>query len=205
MLCDSGYHEWKETMNGYKHPTSTSEADWSCRCLLYSCHLCTSSIDVCNRLVSCAVCRCESVRKSIECVFGMLKKRFRILKIPLPCHNIFQITDMLHSCCILHNMILEDKDRINLGHLVDDWIDKGPDASTAIRELYRRANGRVFLLNGRTHVINDSTDYMLRGNQTSEPDFCDATGENVRTHRCGGYASTRDTLVKHYSHVFKSR
>lgn len=98
-------------------------------------------------------------------------------------------------------MILEDKDRINLGHLVDDWIDKGPDASKARRELYRRANGRVFLLNGRTHVINDSTDYMLRGNQTSEPNFCDATGERVRTHRCGGYACTRDTLVKHYSVV----
>jgi hypothetical protein len=164
-------------------------------------HLSTSSIAVCKRLVPCAVCRCESVRKAIERVFGMLKKRFRILKIPLPCHNIFQITDILHSCCILHNMILEDKDRINLGHLVDDWIDKGPDASKARRELYRRANGRVFLLNGRTHVINDSTDYMLRGNQTSEPNFCDATGERVRTHRCGGYACTRDTLVKHYSVV----
>lgn len=50
-LCDSGYHEWQETMNGYKHPTTTSEAAWSCRCLLYSCHLCTSSIAVFKRLV----------------------------------------------------------------------------------------------------------------------------------------------------------
>jgi hypothetical protein len=50
-LCDSGYHEWQETMNGYKHPTTTSEAAWSCRCSLYSCHLCTSSIAVCKRLV----------------------------------------------------------------------------------------------------------------------------------------------------------
>ena len=71
--------------------------------------------------------RCESVRKAIERVFGILKKRFRILKIPLPCYNLLQVVDILHSCCILHNMILEDKDRINLGHLVDDWIDKGPD------------------------------------------------------------------------------
>lgn len=47
-------------------------------------HLSTSSIVVCKRLVPCAVCRCESVRKAIERVFGMLKKRFRILKIPLP-------------------------------------------------------------------------------------------------------------------------
>ena len=61
------------------------------------------------------------MRKDIERVFGMLKKRFRILKIPLPCHNIFQITDILHSCCILHNMILEDKDRIDLGQVVIGW------------------------------------------------------------------------------------
>jgi hypothetical protein len=69
---------------------------------------------------------CESVRKAIERVFGILKKRFRILKIPLPCYNLSQIVDIVHSCCILHNMILEDKDRINIGHLVNDWIDKGP-------------------------------------------------------------------------------
>ena len=30
-LCDSGYHEWEETMNGYKHPTSTAEGLWSAR------------------------------------------------------------------------------------------------------------------------------------------------------------------------------
>ena len=50
---------------------------------------------------------CESVRKAIERVFGILKKRFRILKIPLPCYNLFQVVDIVHSCCILHNMILE--------------------------------------------------------------------------------------------------
>jgi len=58
---------------------------------------------------------CESVRKAIERVFGILKKRFRILKIPLPCYNLLQVVDIVHSCCILHNMLLEDKDRINLG------------------------------------------------------------------------------------------
>ena len=68
------------------------------------------------------------MRKAIERVFGILKKRFRILKIPLPCFDIMQVLDVMHSCFILHNMILEDKDRLNLGHLVDDWCDKGPDA-----------------------------------------------------------------------------
>ena len=137
---------------------------------------------------------CDSVRKAIERVFGILKKRFRILKIPLPCYNLSQIVDIVHSCCILHNMILEDKDRINIGHLVDDWIDKGPDASKARRTLYDKANGRAYLLNGRAYMINNKTDYMLRGKQSKLPDWCDATGSAVRTQRCDGYAGTRHIL-----------
>jgi hypothetical protein len=35
------------------------------------------------------------VRKAIERVFGILKKRFRILKIPLPCYNLSQIVDII--------------------------------------------------------------------------------------------------------------
>ena len=135
----------------------------------------------------------------------MLKKRFRILKIPLPSFNIFQVTDIVHSCCILHNMILEDKGSINMGHLVDDWIDEGPDASKARRELYDKANGRVFLLNGRSYITNDNTDYFLRGNQSTHSEWCDATRQRVPTHRCGGYAVTRDTLAKHFSIVSNTR
>lgn len=30
-LCDSGYHEWQETMNGYKYPTTCAEGLWSAR------------------------------------------------------------------------------------------------------------------------------------------------------------------------------
>ena len=144
---------------------------------------------------------CEAVRKAIERVFGILKKRFRILKIPLPCYNLFQVVDIVHSCCILHNMILEDKDRINIGHLVDDWIDKGPDASKARRTLYDKANGRAFLLNGRAYIINDKTDYMLCGNQSKLPDWCDATASLVRTQRCDGYADTRHILAQHFAIV----
>ncbi len=55
------------------------------------------------------------MRKAIERVFGILEKRFRILKIPLPCYDIMQVVDIMHSCFILHDMILEDKDRLNLG------------------------------------------------------------------------------------------
>jgi hypothetical protein len=141
------------------------------------------------------------VRKVIERVFGMLKKRFRILKIPLPYRDIKLVADIVHCFCILHNMILEDKGRMNIGHLQGDWIDKGPDASKARREIYDKANGHTFLLNGRTYITNDHTDYTLRVNQTSAPDYCDATKQPVPTRRCSEYVSTRSTLVNHYSIV----
>ena len=141
------------------------------------------------------------MRKAIERVFGILKKRFRILKIPLPCYDIMQVVDIMHSCFILHNMILEDKDRLNLGHLVDDWCDKGPDASKARRALYDRANGRTFLLNGQAYLTNDNTDFMVRGKQSRLPDWCDATGTYVPTERCKQYASTRHLVVEHFEIV----
>ena len=71
-------------------------------------------------LWTCA-CRCESVRKVVERVFGILKKRFRILKLPMLGRDINQIEDKLFSCCILHNMIMQDKGRMDMGHMEEDW------------------------------------------------------------------------------------
>ncbi len=68
--------------------------------------------------------RCESVRKTVERVFGMLKKRFRVLKLPLMGNNVEEIEDILFSCFIMHNMSLKDKDRMDLGHMEVDWVDR---------------------------------------------------------------------------------
>jgi hypothetical protein len=57
--------------------------------------------------------RCESVRKVVERVFGMLKKRFRILKLSLLGGDIEEIENMLFSCSIMHNMNLTDKGRMD--------------------------------------------------------------------------------------------
>ena len=53
-------------------------------------------------------------------------------------------------------------------------------------------------MNGRAYIINDKTDYMLRGNQSKLPDWCDATETLVRTERCDGYAATRHILADHF-------
>ena len=94
-------------------------------------------------------CRCESVRKVVERVFGMFKKRFRILKLPMLGRDINEIEDKLFSCFILHNMIMQDKGRMDMGHMHEDWCDHAPAAGRARRALYDIVNGRTLLFNFR--------------------------------------------------------
>jgi len=52
--------------------------------------------------------RVKSVRKDVECAFGRLKGRFRILKLPLRFHKIEDIDNIVFTCATLHNMIAMD-------------------------------------------------------------------------------------------------
>ena len=47
----------------------------------------------------------ESVRKDVECFFGILKGRFRILKLPILFRSRERIDNAFFTCCILHNML----------------------------------------------------------------------------------------------------
>ena len=48
----------------------------------------------------------ESTRKDVECTFGQLKNRFRILKRPIEMESVHDINLLFKACCVLHNMIL---------------------------------------------------------------------------------------------------
>ena len=69
----------------------------------------------------------EAVRKDIECAFGILVKRFHVLKRPLRTWYLPQITDLIHCCVILHNMItLERCGRVaDLEDEEEDDVDVG--------------------------------------------------------------------------------
>jgi len=73
------------------------------------------------------------VRKDVECFFGILKGRFRILKMTLLYGTRERVDNIFFTCCILHNM-LHAFDGIALlekginwtgaeGH-VDSWLSK---------------------------------------------------------------------------------
>lgn len=48
----------------------------------------------------------ESVRKDVECVFGILKQRFRMLRNGILLEDEKYVEYAFKTCCILHNMIL---------------------------------------------------------------------------------------------------
>ena len=48
--------------------------------------------------------RCESVRKIIDHVFGMFKKLFHILRLPMLVKKMSEVEQIVKVYCVLHNM-----------------------------------------------------------------------------------------------------
>ena len=49
-----------------------------------------------------------STRKSVECTFGILKQRFRILKVPMLFRTKARVDAVMFTCCRLHNILHDD-------------------------------------------------------------------------------------------------
>ncbi len=78
LICDGGYHSWR---------------------IMQRCNVITSCAKF-LRLFS----RISSARKDVECTFGRVKNRFRILKIPSLLQNLQDVSNVFVTCCIFHNM-----------------------------------------------------------------------------------------------------
>lgn len=73
----------------------------------------------------------ESIRKDVECTFGILKKRFNILKNTMNYHSKEKIDNIVFTCSILHNMILhfDNYDEKWLDLLLEDTITNSTNAN----------------------------------------------------------------------------
>lgn len=81
LLVDGGYHKWRIMQCPIKHTPEVDQVRWSEFA--------------------------ESIRKDVECSFGILKKRFQILKIGINWQSKTNIDNAVFSCVILHNMLHE--------------------------------------------------------------------------------------------------
>jgi len=81
QLVDNGYLPWSTAIPPMKLPITAAEDRWS-------------------RWA-------ESMRKDVECTFGILKGRWRILKSPILVHSIQAVDKIWKTCCGLHNWLLK--------------------------------------------------------------------------------------------------
>ena len=171
-ICDGGYHLWETLIPPYKHQIDGSdEMNWS--------H------------------NIESIRKDIECVFGILKKRFLFLKNPIRMHHPETIDDLFVTCCVLHNILLdydgydnweeimlEDDECINVQYGILETIGILNGGGTA--------NIGGFTRNQYRNNVGNNT-FLIDINQNDdEYDYRTSNEEALRYH------ARRDDLVEHY-------
>ena len=83
LICDGGYLRWPCLICPFKHESCSTQKGY------FSSNL-------------------ESVRKDVECTFGILKKRWKILEYGIRFNDIKVVENIFIVCSMLHNMMLGD-------------------------------------------------------------------------------------------------
>ncbi|KAJ8520492.1 hypothetical protein ON010_g17938 [Phytophthora cinnamomi] len=77
----------------------------------------------------------EAIRKDIERAFGVLQQRFRMLAVPCKLWSVNAMGEVVMTCIILHNMIIEDEisdSTLNNNYLYEDGrVSPAPPAPSA--------------------------------------------------------------------------
>lgn len=99
-LVDNGYPDWVVLQCPVKAPFDDEERQWS-------------------EMM-------ESLRKDVERVFGVLKQRFRVLKLGFGLQRFEAMERAFHTCCALHNyLLLRDESDLDLANpLSHDLVER---------------------------------------------------------------------------------
>lgn len=135
----------------------------------------------------------ESERKHVECAFGILKARFRILKLPIRMFKFHEINNMFVTCCILHNMCLEfdgGDDGWNLGREVHDHFQEGVDGNFSDDE-----NHQFYWSENLFYDMYPGIDYSSTGNLYS------ILGSKSHKRK---FINKRDKQAHHWYHMYRT-
>ena len=123
----------------------------------------------------------ESLRKDVECAFGILKKRFRCIKLPFQWKDMRDCEHVFVTCCMLHNMLLDNRMRLHGGWSLDD----------VPPPYYRDPNDA----NPRTnlHRATDATNFF---------ELVRVFGADNEVEVSGGYHEWRRRYIDHYYHTW---
>lgn len=148
----------------------------------------------------------ESMRKDVECTFGILKGRWRILKAGVRLSGTKTVDRVWKTCCALHNMLL-DIDGVD-EMWQSDWLGQlGETDPTDIPAPFQRlmAIGDSYDSSGMGNGLDQSFEEIPDDvHDESEPISDTPCTENgaiiVRTMKMADF---RDKLVEHFDVAFK--
>jgi len=120
------------------------------------------------------------MRKDVECTFGILKGRWRILKAGVRIHGVDGVDDVWLTCCALHNWLL-DIDGLNgawkHGGPMSDW--EGPMGDMDLEGLDDGVARTIARLSENLNPRNYNSSGMGPGNDLvgEEYGFCESDSE----------------------------
>lgn len=175
LITDNGYHHWRCLIPPMKVTSDEDEKRWSK-------HL-------------------EAVRKDVECTFGRLKKRFRILKIPMLYHDVRKVDNVFYTCAILHNMLLkwDGQTLLQREEEADGYGDLAADATNNEHGVARKAGSTSPGYRGQLlHPEYDGTD-LGRGGALVQFDPLTSPLAMGQVEEEPDFYPFRQMLIRHYA------
>jgi Plant transposon protein len=164
LLVDGGYHKWSIMQCPLKHTVEEDKARWSEFA--------------------------ESIRKDVECSFGIQKKRFQFLKNAITWQRKSDIDNAVFSCVILHNMLHEF-----------DGYDKRWEAQIENTHFDKEEQMHLNRIRRRVvKAIENTEDYTEVGrlqHNINNIGYARILDDDVAVEISSGHEVLRDKLIKH--------
>lgn len=119
----------------------------------------------------------ESARKDIECTFGILKKRWKVLSFPSRYWGKEKMHDVIYTCIILHNMILEDEDKAYCQDFNEHDPTLDPDYWKQQTPMDERIANSNAIRSRETHniLLADLVDHLWENHDPTHPEYVQPT------------------------------